>query len=271
MKSTFIPRVVTTIGLLLGAFALSALAATWTAPTAPAPGGNPDAPINVGNLLQNKLGWLGVKGLVTTDFTLATGTSPRAGKVLTAIDDLGNATWATPSGGGASNWETGEITIPCQAYAWPSSQNVTFTKTFGTAPKIITQPKWERYTGNESAAWWVTNVTTTGFTMNYGTPNSGSCYPSSGGNGIMWVAVGQGTGDPSGGGVTVTSDFVLNTHALDTESVNMGVHKACFLKSVYGYDTDSGYIACYISTSTNPVNSQVLNKYRAICRAACID
>jgi hypothetical protein len=200
MKSTFVSRVATTAGLLLGAFALSALAATWTAPTVPAPGGNPDAPINVGSLLQNKLGWLGVKGLVTTDLTLATGT-PAVGKVLTAIDALGNATWATPAGGNEGNWETGEITLPCQAYAWSTSQNVTFTKIFAVAPKIITQPKWERYTGNESAAWWVTNVTTTGFTMNYGTPNSGSCYPSSGGNGIMWVAVGQGSGAPSGGHV----------------------------------------------------------------------
>ncbi len=94
MKSSFFTKIATTAGFVLGAFALSALAGTWTAPTAPAPGGNPDAPINVGSLLQNKLGWLGVKGLVTTDLTLATGT-PVAGQVLTAIDSLGNAKWQT--------------------------------------------------------------------------------------------------------------------------------------------------------------------------------
>jgi hypothetical protein len=208
MKST-LSRIAIVSGLVLGAFTLSALAGTWTAPTAPAPGGNPDAPINVGAITQSKLGWLGVKGLVATDLTLATGT-PAAGMVLTAIDSLGNAKWQTPSGGGegGGNWETGEINLPCQAYAWSTSQNVTFTKTFSTAPKVFTQPKWERYTGNESAAWWVTNVTTTGFTMNYATPNSGSCYPSSGGNGVMWVAVGQGSGGGGGGGGSYVKAWV---------------------------------------------------------------
>jgi hypothetical protein len=97
MKSTF-ARVATLSGLVLGAFAMSALAGTWTAPTATPPAGNVDAPVNIGAITQTKLGWLGVRGLIATDFTLATGT-PVAGQVLTAIDSLGTAAWATPTGG----------------------------------------------------------------------------------------------------------------------------------------------------------------------------
>lgn len=97
MKYSF-NRIATVTGLILGACALSAFAGTWNPPSAPPPGGNPDAPINVGTTPQNKLGPLGVKGLVTTDFTLATGT-PSAGMVLTALDSLGNAIWAAPAGG----------------------------------------------------------------------------------------------------------------------------------------------------------------------------
>ena len=129
------------------------------------------------------------------------------------------------SGNSTSNWETGEISRPCQAYSWPTSETVTFSKTFTVAPKVFTQPKWERYTGNESAAWWVTNVTTTGFTMNYGTPNSGSCYPSSGGNGIMWAAVGQGDGDASRTIVAGVQNFSTPTASASTWNVPAGVTK----------------------------------------------
>ncbi len=97
MKST-LARIATLSGLILGAFAVSAVAATWTPPPSAPPTGNPDAPVNVGSATQTKLGWLGVRGLIATDFTLATGT-PAAGKVLTAIDSLGNATWVTPTVG----------------------------------------------------------------------------------------------------------------------------------------------------------------------------
>lgn len=97
MKSSFFTKTAAIAGFALGAFALSVLAAgTWNPPSLPPPDGNAEAPINVGNIMQNKLGWLGVKGLVATDLTLATGT-PAKGMVLTAIDSVGNAAWALPT------------------------------------------------------------------------------------------------------------------------------------------------------------------------------
>jgi hypothetical protein len=128
MKSSFISRVATIGGLALGAFALSAFAGTWVAPSAPAPGGNPDAPVNVGSVTQTKLGWLGVKGLVATDLTLATGT-PAAGMVLTAIDSLGNAKWQTPSGGGGGG-ATGDVIVCSATGSTFSNPQGTVTKTF---------------------------------------------------------------------------------------------------------------------------------------------
>lgn len=58
-------RIATIIGLTLGAFAISAIAAgTWTPPTDIPPNGNVDAPINVGEKMQTKKGSL----RLNTDF-----------------------------------------------------------------------------------------------------------------------------------------------------------------------------------------------------------
>lgn len=51
-------KIVSVTGLALGAFALSALAGSWSAPTLPPPSGNTDAPINVGTSPQHKAGTL---------------------------------------------------------------------------------------------------------------------------------------------------------------------------------------------------------------------
>jgi hypothetical protein len=51
-------KIVSVTGLALGAFTLSALAGSWTAPTQAPPSGNADAPINVGTSPQHKAGTL---------------------------------------------------------------------------------------------------------------------------------------------------------------------------------------------------------------------
>ena len=92
------------IGVIIGASALSAFATgTWTAPTATPPGGNVAAPINVGNFTQEKAAGLWLHGGLAVDGNLivATGT-PVAGKVLTAVDGTGLATWGTGSGGSSA-------------------------------------------------------------------------------------------------------------------------------------------------------------------------
>ncbi len=92
-------------------------AATWVGPTATAPNGNIEAPINASNNTQAKLGSLILNSntpvqnaigltvfgttLLNGNIQIATG-SPSAGKVLTAVDSTGIATWAT-AGSGSTN------------------------------------------------------------------------------------------------------------------------------------------------------------------------
>jgi hypothetical protein len=89
----------------------------WTGPTAPAPGNNVDAPINVGYDSQSKLGQLflntspsnpyavGLSVFGTSIFNgpvqIADGTQG-SGKVLTS-DASGTASWQAPAGGSGSN------------------------------------------------------------------------------------------------------------------------------------------------------------------------
>ncbi len=83
MKNTtsITARIVTLSGLFVGALALSAFATTtWTAPTATAPGGNVDQPINVGSSPQIKLGSLDIvasglaNGLIVENGNVGVGT-----------------------------------------------------------------------------------------------------------------------------------------------------------------------------------------------------
>lgn len=129
-KTKIINRIVSVIGLALGAFALSALAGSWTAPTQAPPSGNADAPLNVGALAQHKEGTLAigktsdaltglkldvngligstglfttgdlyVNGVSSTTQLKVTGGSPAIGKVLTS-DASGNATWQAVTSSG---------------------------------------------------------------------------------------------------------------------------------------------------------------------------
>ncbi len=62
-KSFTLSKVATATGFLLGAFALSVLAATWTPPECDPPGCNTDAPLNVGTDYQIKKGPISLTGL----------------------------------------------------------------------------------------------------------------------------------------------------------------------------------------------------------------
>jgi len=99
-KYPFVSKIATITGLALGAFALSALATgTWTAPSAAAPNGNVDAPINVGGgtagniYSQTKTGFLTLANFIFNP-TLTPG-SVTAGSVLTAKDTNGTVGWAS--------------------------------------------------------------------------------------------------------------------------------------------------------------------------------
>jgi hypothetical protein len=131
-KTKIVNRIVSLVGLAFGAFALSALAGSWTAPTQAPPSGNADAPLNVGVTAQHKEGTLAigktsdaltglkldvngiigstglfttgdlyVNGVSSTTQLKVTGGSPSIGKVLTS-DASGNATWQSPPLSGSS-------------------------------------------------------------------------------------------------------------------------------------------------------------------------
>jgi hypothetical protein len=118
-------------GFLAGASAISALAqtgGTWSVPTLPPPNGNTDAPLNAGISAQQKNGWLGVIGLITTNLQIASGT-PGVGQVLMS-DATGGASWqagatitpgdtctllaTTPKTTGASPWVQVAVPDICQ-------------------------------------------------------------------------------------------------------------------------------------------------------------
>ncbi|MEO8637871.1 MAG: H-type lectin domain-containing protein [Candidatus Taylorbacteria bacterium] len=324
----YILSIALSLGILFG---VSSLQAGYTAPTMAPPNGNAEAPINVGDNVQTKLGQLRIntqiidpykvgllvfgKSIFNGNIEIGTTTSPAtvkifngsqgSGKVLTS-DDVGNATWQTPTGGGGGgtgNWgniftyhtdvnfvngvsdwitislpsgntmtaaavrygglsdlttymvdgqvsitefmdmqayvevdqaqsrvkvhlinnnhitpnttydtglieiyltiftgspsggsgstqviDTGLANINCAEYAWVTTTAVSFNKTFTQAPKVFLQSKWMNENGNEATIFWVTNVTTTGFNIRYGTPNSNSCRTERD-PGIMWMAI----------------------------------------------------------------------------------
>ncbi|MFA6295345.1 MAG: hypothetical protein WC666_02900 [Candidatus Paceibacterota bacterium] len=159
-NNSIISRVAVIIGLTLGAFTLSALA-NWTAPTfspPDCPASEPacNAPINVGSQSQYKKGAFGIgssgigassvmpegvifdvfgTGVINKLFTSSitiTGGSPSAGKVLTALDEYGNATWQPVSGGGAAVTGPKNYIASCfyQDCASDSTKNIQITVYF---------------------------------------------------------------------------------------------------------------------------------------------
>jgi hypothetical protein len=123
MKTTnLINRVASVTGLILGAFALSALAAgVWTAPpsgTVP-PNNNTEAPLNVGSDHQNKVGSLTVNtNTVSPDpygldvfgisrffgnVEIGTGASPKTIKIVDGNEDDGKV--LTSDENGVASWQ----------------------------------------------------------------------------------------------------------------------------------------------------------------------
>lgn len=102
------------LAVIIGAASIQA-AGTWTAPSVAAPGGNVDAPVNVGLNSQSKLGQLLVNTDISNPFTVGMevwgktildgglqikSSSPiQAGSVLTS-DTNGNVTWQPAQTGG---------------------------------------------------------------------------------------------------------------------------------------------------------------------------
>lgn len=137
-------KIASIAGLFLGAFAISAIAATWTPPTAPPPSGNVDAPINAGTGDQGKAGRLAVgatafrtgvqkldipgsaliNDIVTNTLTITSNAG--ANKVLTS-DANGVATWQVAQNTGTSSGI--RIVSNPTSYALANSKNK-FTYTF---------------------------------------------------------------------------------------------------------------------------------------------
>jgi hypothetical protein len=194
-------------------------ASTWTAPLSSPPtcvSGNPgcDAPINVGSLAQTKLGSLVVNGISSS--TYPTGLqvwglsqfegpvqiidgSQAAGSVLSS-DANGDAKWIATSslglGGSASanNMESGTVPLACGSYGDSGSgvfasnghsTSFRFPTAFSSTPRVVITSNWTNYSGDEAPSWWLTNVTSTGFTLNVHTTSDNNCV---GTTGVEYVA-----------------------------------------------------------------------------------
>ena len=113
-------KVASAVGLLFGALALSALAATntWTAPASAPPVGNVDAPLNVGSTVQTKSGGsiqinggFGISGGVFVYHpTLA---NPVVGQVLVNKDIYGTVGWVSTSTLMSSSGTSGSVGGGC--------------------------------------------------------------------------------------------------------------------------------------------------------------
>lgn len=128
------------VGLILG-LSLQVVKA-WTEPTEAPPGGNVGAPINTGILGQFKQGALQVLG-----FTLYNDADPDrdgiiqdinnvTGKVLTAKDANGQATWAA-GGGGYSYTVFGTTTCDSQYRTAYTGEAIAVRTVSGTTPSDI--------------------------------------------------------------------------------------------------------------------------------------
>ncbi len=90
-NTPLIARIASITGLLLGAFALSAIAGTWTAAPCSPPGCNTSAPINVGNDYQTKSG-----GLAADSFTALHGVDITGPSVFRNSIKIGGSNPSTP-------------------------------------------------------------------------------------------------------------------------------------------------------------------------------
>ena len=150
MKKQIFTFATLAVGVILGASALSAMARTWTAPSALPPNGNVDAPINAGVAWQGKAGYLSVGttsqisgqpsfyvngvGLfdslgVVGNFVIATGT-PGTGKVLTSLNTGGLVTWTATSSLGITGGASGVSQII-------AGSNVSISPSSGTGAVTI--------------------------------------------------------------------------------------------------------------------------------------
>jgi len=106
MKTTsIINKIATIVGLSLGAFGLSVFAQTWTPAPPNPPSGNVAAPVNIGSVLQTRIGDLVINGglsvggigILSNNFVFKPSAAPvTVGSVLTAKDTGGTVEWQAP-------------------------------------------------------------------------------------------------------------------------------------------------------------------------------
>lgn len=198
MKSSFITRIATVTGFVFGAFALAAVAGTWTPAPASPPNSNADAPVNIGGGAQTKTGSLTLNSSLADSIGLILGGKIKivdgtqaAGRVLTS-DANGLGTWQDVSVSSSQVIKSGAATLACANYGTPGSVAVTFSPAFTSVPNVTITPNWANYSGDEAPSWWITNLTASGFTINVHTTSGGTCIGNLGATGrVHWIAVGN--------------------------------------------------------------------------------
>lgn len=187
------------LACLIGSSAFSALASTtWTAPSVPPPGGNVDAPLNVGSTAQTKAGGSiqinGSFGIAGGQFVyLPTGVTPTAGQALVADGSSpGKVVWGSPIGmsSGSSSagywYQVGTLLIE-GGISYPGNlkrTTVAFPKPFQSIASVQVTPL------NSGNAYGQVHPEQQVMVANIG--NSSFDFQTINNNGGSWVALGTG-------------------------------------------------------------------------------
>ncbi len=81
--------------------------------------------------------------------------------------------------------QSGVATVP--KGTGTGSRTVNFPRAFPSTPVVTFTPRWSGVTGDEGTSWWITNVSSTGFQVNYHGPDSPDYHY--GQDNVMWIAV----------------------------------------------------------------------------------
>lgn len=194
--------------------------------------------------------WISGAGQVDDGFT-TTGTVGASSETRPKNVALLYCMKTTDGGSGSSStgdapWiQTGVANI---ARGTSGATTVTFDQEFSEVPVVTLGPKWSRYSGDEDTPWYITAVSTTGFTINSAVPGDGTNY---GEDGVMWIAALPGNG-LSGNSLSGTSAFSLCNN--DGTAVK-GSDAACAAAQTDGGTGTSQYSAISCQSSLSNVGT----------------
>ncbi len=287
-NSLTLTRVATITGLTLGAFALSALAGTWTAPGTGQPAGtictppkcNVDAPINVGDTSQTKTGPLivnlsGVESIglkVLGSMQIVDG-NQGAGKVLVS-DALGVASWSTtpvlggvgcPSGQAIQSFNS-DGSVNCIDVGGGNTTINNYTHSY-----LLTGATWRPPSGGchlgDAPSQCLYSYTNTPIVVTIGTASTflgGQTIPAGTIKVVAWGGGGGGGGGAGGAGGSASSPNQTIVNVVNGQQMTISIGHAGLDGNIFLYNTSGQAISCssainqgYYNNGVSGISSQV--------------